>query len=201
MHNNEVGLFGLLETKVKNNAFLRISNNFTNWCVSTNNGYHNGGRIWILWKPSLFRVHFLEYNAQFIHFKVEVLANRQAFYCTMVYAFNGLHETVPLWNCLKRLSLTTRGPWAVAGDFNCVLSVTERIGGNVSQAEIEPFKECLEECGLLDIYGTGALYTWNNKQHPEAKIYSRLDRFLINKEWSDAFPEASAHFHSEGLFD
>ncbi|KAL9247504.1 hypothetical protein vseg_020930 [Gypsophila vaccaria] len=119
----------------------------------------------------------------------------------MVYAFNGIQERQPLWNSLKKICLNVRGPWTVAGDFNCVLSVTERIGGNVSLAEIEPFKECVDECGLVDIYGTRSIFTWNNKKQPDTRIYSRLDRFLINKEWSDIMPEAVAHFHPEGLFD
>ncbi|KAL9236113.1 hypothetical protein vseg_010817 [Gypsophila vaccaria] len=119
----------------------------------------------------------------------------------MVYAFNGLQARLPLWNNLKRIATSIRGPWAVAGDFNNVLSVTERVGGAVSQSEIEPFRDCLEVCGLVDIYSTGALFTWNNKQHPETRVYSRIDRFLINKEWCDALPEAAAHFHPEGLYD
>ncbi|KAL9241055.1 hypothetical protein vseg_015212 [Gypsophila vaccaria] len=119
----------------------------------------------------------------------------------MVYAFNGHQARLPLWNNLKRIATSIRGPWAVAGDFNNVLSVTERVGGAVSQTEIEPFRDCLEDCGLVDIFSTGALFTWNNKQHPETRVYSRIDRFLINKEWSDALPEAAAYFHLEGLYD
>ncbi|KAL9241058.1 hypothetical protein vseg_015213 [Gypsophila vaccaria] len=119
----------------------------------------------------------------------------------MFYAFNGHQARLPLWNNLKRIATSIRGPWAVAGDFNNVLSVTERVGGAVSQTEIEPFRDCLEDCGLVDIFSTGALFTWNNKQHPETRVYSRIDRFLINKEWSDALPEAAAHFHPEGLYD
>ncbi|XP_074293063.1 uncharacterized protein LOC141619968 [Silene latifolia] len=36
---------------------------------------------------------------------------------------------------------------------------------------------------------------------PEYRKYSRLDRFLINQDWLDAFPDMNAHFHPEGLMD
>ncbi|KAL9235860.1 hypothetical protein vseg_010593 [Gypsophila vaccaria] len=57
LHNNEVGFFALLETKIKNKALLRATSSFSNWCISTNNGYHNVGRIWILWNLRLYRIH------------------------------------------------------------------------------------------------------------------------------------------------
>ncbi|KAL9227860.1 hypothetical protein vseg_003502 [Gypsophila vaccaria] len=201
MQNNEAGLFGLLETKIKNNNLVPATCSFQDWCVSTNNGYHKEGRIWILWKPRSYRVHILEYNAQFIHLKVEALMQKNTFFLTIVYAFNDIQDRAPLWSNLRRISLHTHGPWAVARDFNCVTSANERIGGNVTDAEIEPFRACIADCGLMDIYSTGSFYTWNNKQQPESRIYSRLDKFMINKEWSDLLQGAYAHFHPEGLYD
>ncbi|XP_074293343.1 uncharacterized protein LOC141620343 [Silene latifolia] len=146
--------------------------------ILTKSGYHNGGRIWILWQPRSFRVQFLEYNAQFIHMKVESLVSRTVFYLTMVYAFNGINDRAPLWGHLRRFAGTIFGPWAIAGDFNCVMAANERVGGNVPSSEMEPFRDCVADCGVLDIAATGALYTWNNKQQPEEKIYSRFDRVL-----------------------
>ncbi|KAL9244376.1 hypothetical protein vseg_018157 [Gypsophila vaccaria] len=119
----------------------------------------------------------------------------------MVYAFNNIQDRTPLWTSLSRISLNTHGPWAVAGDFNCVLSINERMGGNVTDAEKEPFKNCVDDCELVDINSIGSFFTWNNKQNPDNRIYSRLDRFLVNKEWSDLLQEAYAHFLPEGLYD
>ncbi|KAL9237031.1 hypothetical protein vseg_011621 [Gypsophila vaccaria] len=201
LKNNEVGLFGLLETKIKNKALLKAVDSFDSWCISTNNGYHSGGRIWVLWKPLIFRVQFKEYNAQFIHMKIDSLLQRSSFSLTLVNAFNGILEREPLWSSLRRLSLQTQGPWAIAGDFNCVLRPFERVGGNVPSVEMEPFKTCVEDCGVFDIASVGALFTWNNKQKPESRIYSRIDMFLVNKAWSNSMPYSFAHFMPEGLCD
>ncbi|XP_074291698.1 uncharacterized protein LOC141618483 [Silene latifolia] len=190
-----------IETKIKSKVLSKVVNNFNNWCISTNNGYHKNGRIWILWDPKAFRIQFLEYNAQFIHMKVEALVTRSTFYLTMIYAFNGIQERTPLWDHLRKIVGQADGSWAMAGDFNCVLSATERVGGNTTNAEIEPFRSCIEDCEVVDIQATGSLFTWNNKQQPVDRIYSRIDRFMVNKAWSDHFPELYANFLPEGMMD
>ncbi|XP_074302966.1 uncharacterized protein LOC141637306 [Silene latifolia] len=53
----------------------------------------------------------------------------------------------------------------------------------------------------MDIQAIGAFYTWNNKQPPETRVYSRIDRFLVNQEWLDTFPDHYANFMPEGHFD
>ncbi|XP_074263815.1 uncharacterized protein LOC141586478 [Silene latifolia] len=119
----------------------------------------------------------------------------------MVYAFNGVNDRALLWGHLRRISGTIAGPWAIAGDFNCVLSATERVGGNVPSTEMEPFRDCVTDCGVLDIAATGSLLTWNNKQKPEERIYSRLDRVLVNKSWCDHLPDLYTHFLPKGIYD
>ncbi|XP_074303207.1 uncharacterized protein LOC141637633 [Silene latifolia] len=119
----------------------------------------------------------------------------------MVYAFNGIHERVPLWDHLRKISGQVQGPWAIVGDFNCVIAATERVCGNATAAEMEPFRGCMEDCDVVDIAAIGSLYTWNNKKKPEERIYSRLDRFLVNKAWCDHFLHLCAHFLPEVLFD
>ncbi|XP_074288245.1 uncharacterized protein LOC141613412 [Silene latifolia] len=93
------------------------------------------------------------------------------------------------------------GAWAICGDFNSVLNYNERIGREVVWTEIGDFRECIDYCGLTDIKGQGAFYTWNNKQMPTSRNFSRIDRFLINSEWMGMYPDSYAHFLPEGLFD
>ncbi|XP_074282801.1 uncharacterized protein LOC141607351 [Silene latifolia] len=183
LHTNNIGLFGLLETKVKSVNYHSIATNiFSDWSVSTNNAHHKGGRVWVIWKPHLFDIQFLHYDAQFIHLHVTNKITQMQFYYTVIYAFNGIGEREALWLNLKLISKQCKAPWALGGDFNCVLQATERLGGNVTEAESEPFYDCFHECGLMDIPSTGAFYTWNNKQPPDTRVYSRLDRLLVNHD-------------------
>ncbi|XP_074318485.1 uncharacterized protein LOC141655295 [Silene latifolia] len=82
-----------------------------------------------------------------------------------------------------------------------VISPDERLGAVTKQEDMEAFVDCLAECGMTDIHATGAYFTWTNKQDPEHRKYSRIDRFLINHDWLEEFPDMNAHFHPEGLMD
>ncbi|XP_074305703.1 uncharacterized protein LOC141640924 [Silene latifolia] len=87
------------------------------------------------------------------------------------------------------------------GDFNNVLAMNERIGSEVTNAELRGFQNCIDACGLMDIPAHGAFFTWNNKHEVGDKVYSRIDRVLVNDEWLSHFPETHTMFHPEGLFD
>ncbi|XP_074271593.1 uncharacterized protein LOC141595528 [Silene latifolia] len=78
-------------------------------------------------------------------------------------------ERESLWMNLRNIARQVHGPWAIWGDFNCVLQGNERLGGQVSDAETVPFYDCLQECCLMDIPATRAFYTWNNKKPPETR--------------------------------
>ncbi|XP_074283278.1 uncharacterized protein LOC141607831 [Silene latifolia] len=202
LHHHQVGLFGLLETKVKPSSLNKISSNICiGWCLSTNSSYHKGGRVWLLWKPNLFDLQFIEYNAQFIHVLVHELATGSQFYLTMVYAFNGLSERKSLWSRLQDMSGHIHSPWLICGDFNTVLAPSERLGGSTTEEEMEDFQNCLDVCHMVDMPTTGSLFTWNNKQEAATRVFSRLDRALVNHEWIDQKKEFYAHFHPEGCFD
>ncbi|XP_074265567.1 uncharacterized protein LOC141588007 [Silene latifolia] len=171
------------------------------WSVTTNSTCHKGGRVWLLWKPSLFDVQVQSYDAQFIYAKVTSRITLQFFNLTMIYAFNDGQDRKVLWLHLEQFQTQCQGPWAWAGDFNTVINPADRLGGHTKQSDMDDFIDCIATCGITDIPATGAYFTWTNKQEPQSRVYSRLDRFPINQEWGDQFPDITAHFHPAGLFD
>ncbi|XP_074304837.1 uncharacterized protein LOC141639662 [Silene latifolia] len=140
-------------------------------------------------------------NPSFIHAKINIKVTGKSFYLTLIYAFNDGKDRVELWRNLKYFAQSCNDPWALAGDFNTVLHLDERLGGQTKDEDMEAFVECVTECGMSDIQATGAFFTWTNKQDAEHRKYSRLDRFLVNNEWLTEFPDMIGHFHPEGLFD
>ncbi|XP_074293375.1 uncharacterized protein LOC141620389 [Silene latifolia] len=202
LHQNNIRLYGLVETKIKLQDFTAVLNNLgSHWSGVNNNSYHNGGRVWIIWSSQVFTVTTLLMNAQVITVKVTEIATGDVFILSVVYGFNEDTERGDLWAHLKLIKDTYSGPWGVCGDFNNVLNFNERIGRDVLWSEIADFRECVQYCGLTDIKGQGAFYTWNNKQDPLSRTFTRIDRFLINSEWLDLYPCSYAHFLPEGLFD
>ncbi|XP_074283204.1 uncharacterized protein LOC141607753 [Silene latifolia] len=66
---------------------------------------------------------------------------------------------------------------------------------------MDEFIDCISTCGVTDIVATGAFFNWTNELDPTTRVFSRLDRFMVNQEWLNQFPNMVAHFHPEGLFN
>ncbi|XP_074314190.1 uncharacterized protein LOC141649397 [Silene latifolia] len=202
IQNNEACLFGLLETKINGVNVGNIAHNMLEgWSVTTNCSLHKGGRAWLLWRPNIFDVHIIQCDPQFIHSKIVIKTTKKGFLLTIVYAFNEGSERLDLWDNLRSIVGQCVVPWALAGDFNTVISLDERLGAATKQEDMDAFVDCLSACCMIDIPATGAYFTWTNKQESNHRKYSRLDRFLVNQEWVDVFPDMNAYFHPGGLMD
>ncbi|XP_074298351.1 uncharacterized protein LOC141629211 [Silene latifolia] len=202
MGTNNVGLFGLLETRVRCSNWNKVHNNVcSDWAICTNNSSHKGGRIWLIWKPSLFTINVLEVTAQSIFAEVMDNAKGVMFRLTVVYGFNRLAERSALWTALKSHAVRGSSPWVVFGDFNNVLFPDERIGTDISWAEIKHFQETCNACGLVTVKTIGNFFTWNNKHEAGSRVFSRIDRVLGNDDWGIEFPDCVAKFLPEGLYD
>ncbi|XP_060183270.1 uncharacterized protein LOC132613259 [Lycium barbarum] len=78
------------------------------------------------------------------------------------------------------------------GDFNSVLHVEDRIGGNqVTHTEIVDFEDCLDACGLVKMPSNGCNYTWTDKQ--DDRIFSKIDWVFVNGDWLDGMPDCRAN--------
>ncbi|XP_074292086.1 uncharacterized protein LOC141618927 [Silene latifolia] len=99
-----------------------ISSSMLESCsVTTNSRYHKGGRVWMLWKPSLFDVQVQAHDAQFIHASVTSRITQLHFYMTIIYAFNDGKDRKDLWQKLEHIQTQCQGPWAWAGDLTLFL--------------------------------------------------------------------------------
>ncbi|XP_074299402.1 uncharacterized protein LOC141630493 [Silene latifolia] len=202
MQMNNLSVFGILETRVKNKNWGRVrSNIWNNWTISTNNSHHKGGRIWVVWNPAVYQIDIQNMTAQTMHLKVLNRGNQRLLWVTFVYGFNKAADKKQLWKSLREYNLVMDGAWLIGGDFNNVLYANERIGSEITLAEVQPFLDCVNDCKITDMKVVGSFYTWNNKQDVLTRVYSRIDRALINDDWLDAFPDAYAHFMTEGTFD
>ncbi|XP_074299652.1 uncharacterized protein LOC141630798 [Silene latifolia] len=202
LHINNIGLCGLLETRVKSHAINKVKNGIgSKWQVIYNNDVREGGRIWLLWDDQVFHVDVLSKEAQVVHVRVTFLPKQFTWVMSLVYGFNKLHDRSSLWTSLNQLGQLIREPWLVMGDFNNVIHMDERIRSVVTTAEVQDFQDCMDSCGLLDLYTFGAFFTWNKKQVGQARVYSRIDRVLANDYWVLNGPASSISFLPEGLYD
>lgn len=104
LNHYNIGLFGLLETRVKARNFSKVFPRiFHGWSVVTNYLYHNGGRIWLIWLPSVFVVNVCSYDAHFIHYEVLHRAYGKSFDVTVVYGANDASIREDMWCALDQI--------------------------------------------------------------------------------------------------
>ncbi|XP_020243219.1 uncharacterized protein LOC109821445 [Asparagus officinalis] len=125
-----------------------------------------------------------------------------------VYGFNQTEGRKELWADLIQIQeIIGNVPWLICGDFNAMIDKDDKLGGAVlSDSDTRDFNNCIKDCHLNHMKTLGFFYTWNNKQEAEARVWSRLDRALVNDQWITAYNSSYAeyllpHFsdHSPGL--
>ena len=130
-------------------------------------------------------------SAQEIHVLVKVPISNFEFICTAVYASPRFHERCILWNNLKNAANLHGKPWIIAEDFNEILAEGDKFGGRcISSNRSLQFKECLDQCNMIDIGFAGPRFTWLNRRNINALIQERIDWFFANPRWYASHPEA-----------
>jgi hypothetical protein len=81
------------------------------------------------------------------------------------------------------------GPWSCIGDFNIILSQSEKYGGRpFACSSNAPFRSFLDSFGMIDLGFSGNPFTWSNKRQNHHLIKERLDRGIANSQWVHLFP-------------
>ncbi|XP_075659168.1 uncharacterized protein LOC142629059 [Castanea sativa] len=105
-----------------------------------------------------------------------------------------LEERKLLWKNLASIAPMHDLPWLMLGDFNEMLSSSDKLGGNpLIPRRVQMFKDCLDSCGMVDLGFHGPRFTWVNKREVGHFIQERLDRGFANSEWRRMYLEAAIH--------
>lgn len=85
---------------------------------------------------------------------------------------------------MEKLSLSTKEPWLLLGDFNTVFDSKHRVNGvPVGDHEMRDGLECIQKLQLSFIKDVGQYFSWNKRGEGENKILSRVDHCLGSPEW------------------
>ena len=107
-----------------------------------------------------------------------------------IYASPRLVERRILWENFKTMAHLHNLPWLMLGDFNEVLCNDDKFGGNhVNLNRALEFKDCLDECNMVDLGFVGPKFTWTNHRPISSLILERIDRFFANP-WRILYLEA-----------
>nr|XP_027082456.1 uncharacterized protein LOC113704781 [Coffea arabica] len=110
---------------------------------------------------------------------------------SFVHAKCSLGERRVLWQDLKADKPSSR-PWCVCGDFNVIADPSEKRGGRpFAGSEGLELLSFMEGAELFDAGFSGSSFTWCNNRRGHTRIWKRLDRVLINGEFSESAPSIS----------
>ena len=180
-----------METKIGGNKAREVSSRLQfDEAVHTETIGYAGG-LWMLWHSDRVEVSMLASTKQEIHAVVKVLNSNLSWLFTAVYASPRTAERHILWENLNKVADLHNMSWVVAGDFNEPLLNVDKFGGRaVSVNRSLLFKECLDNCGMIDMGFSGPRFTWTNKREVQALIQERIDRFFVNASWCTLYTEA-----------
>ena len=81
-----------------------------------------------------------------------------------------------------------------AEDFNEIIKQSKKLGGRLRPyAQIQIFRDALDECELMDLVFKGFPYTWSKHYRNGFSIWEWLDRAVASYEWFSKFPSSQVH--------
>ncbi|VFQ99227.1 unnamed protein product [Cuscuta campestris] len=147
------------------------------------------GKIWLLWKDT-YTIKVLSDEEQVVFVDATHTPSQKTRFMAFVYAKTKSWLRKDLWASLVQFtqSYTVNKPWAVVGDFNCILNPDEKKGGlPMSLNASWDFQQCINDFGLMEVTTYGNTFTWWNGRKKFHSIWKRLDRCLVNQSWADTF--------------
>nr|XP_027101056.1 uncharacterized protein LOC113720378 [Coffea arabica] len=152
-------------------------------------------KVWVFWFNEM-AVSFRELAEQLLHMHI-VFSSGCSVHFSAIYTRCSKVGRRELWAAMEGLSGDVCGPWLLAGDFNVISSLEERVGGSpANQRNMEEFNESIGICGLAEVPFDGAAFTWTN-----GRVWQRLDRALMNREWADGYDLSHVSHLARGRSD
>jgi hypothetical protein len=157
-------------------------------CFSVDCQGRSGG-LAFLWRTP-FYCSITNFSAHHINVEAEDCVNGK-WRLTGFYGFPGSGRRRDSWNFLRNLSRASTLPWCVIGDFNDILSDSEKKGRTVrSSWLINGFRSAVSESGLSDVHMEGYPFTWFKSLGTIRAVEEKLDRALATESWFNFFPNA-----------
>lgn len=97
---------------------------------------------------------------------VQVIPDSTPWFFTAIYASNDFLIRIKLWEDLINFSKYVKGGWLVDADFNDILKANEKFEGrHIDNERSILFKQCLDNCNMVDLGFKGCKYTLTNKRY------------------------------------
>lgn len=184
------GVFAVLETRIREENFAVLDSFANKWSMVTNKGLARNIRILLLWDDREIALSVIKMTDQCIHCHITSVSGDYNGFVTFVYAMNAATDRGRLWDLLKQEESHITEPWLILGDFNVVLSPTEKLTEAEEVRDVgTELLELVQSCNISDLKASGSLYTWTSSH-----TYCKLDRALVNDYWHMQQQDSVAFF-------
>ncbi|CAA0810987.1 Unknown protein, partial [Striga hermonthica] len=156
------------------------------------------GRLLLMWDQEV-EIRKLEGNEFCI--QVEVRGPGMSEWCWLVFVYISTDRNMRSmqWEILLDRKVDWGSCWAIAGDWNEIVSNEEKRGGLVrSHNSFLPFRDFIVDMEMQEQDQKGAFFTWGNNRRGDGYVEERLDKVFTSQEWLLKFPkmEVSNFFRS-----
>ncbi|KAF7143420.1 hypothetical protein RHSIM_Rhsim05G0112800 [Rhododendron simsii] len=130
-------------------------------------------------------------NKNMMHTMISTQADSRCWAATFVYGSPTHARKEQILNMIRGVACSDRVPWLCIGDFNQVLNVEDKRGGNLPNlGRIRAVREMLEDCGLTNLECKGPKFTWRNNRSDGEFIMERIDLAFANSKRREDFDTA-----------
>ena len=177
--NSEIIL--IQETKLNKVEGAKFSKTMGLWDSIFIEAMGASGGLGIMWNSRKVNITYLVNNTNWMCVNIQSLKSDTKFILINVYGPNSIIGKKNVWDELNTVIAKHKDtPIILGGDFNTILSLDEKVGGNrhLSLASIE-FKNWIDKLRMLEIPASNGIFTWNNRRKDNDYIAEKLDRFFI----------------------
>ncbi|XP_021980831.1 uncharacterized protein LOC110876981 [Helianthus annuus] len=146
----------------------------------------SGGLV-CLWDESLFQMEESVKHRNYLLIKGRVVGCGALVCFLNVYAPQGVAAKKAVWEELSGIITGSDGLWIVGGDFNSVRFKEEKRNCSFKSTCAGNFNSFIFDTGLIDLDMRGSQFTWRSDN---GKKLSKLDRFLVNSDVLNLWPDA-----------
>lgn len=145
--------------------------------------------LWLLWREEVGELEVVKSSDQYIHARIG--SRTEVINLIVVYAAPSPNRRSGLWAALEDVIRDVVGPVFVGGDFNTIMRLDERSGGNGRLSEDSlTFGDWINNMSLIDMSFNGNQFTWKRGKTENNFVAKRLDRVLCcaqaRLKWQEA---------------
>ncbi|XP_072054775.1 uncharacterized protein [Arachis hypogaea] len=171
---------------------------FKEWFIVDLDGLSGG--LAMAWKDG-YTVQILQHGRFFIAALVLTAGFNDPYSVLGVYLNSNDQHRMAQFAELTSVTQQFDGKVVLMGGFNAIFNQLEKEGGDAKSPSIETFNSFIDDNSLIDIGMVGRPFTWLNRRRGDELIQERLDRFLVEVDWQQLYPNATVLRLSESGSD